>query len=38
MESGPVLPQVASLEVTSIRDQNDIEKIHLKRSSIFHQS
>ena len=33
----PVLRQVANLEVTSIRDRNNIKKIHLENSSIFHQ-
>ena len=33
----PVLRQVANLEVTLIRDRNDIKKIHLENSSIFRQ-
>ena len=36
MESETVLRQVARLEVTWIRDQNDIEKTQVEKSSIFH--
>ena len=33
MELEPVLRQVATLEVTSIRDWNDIKKNHLSKKS-----
>ena len=36
MESDPVLRLVASLEVKSIQDRNDIEKKLVENSSIFH--